>query len=248
MTPLVIAHRGASLREPENTLRAFEEAIRCGADWLELDLQLTGDGRVVVIHDEDLSRTTDSKGLIRELTLEEIRRARTAGGEAIPVLAEVLELASGRVRLYLEIKDPRAVAETLRMVRERGCQQEVLLASFDLPLMKKLGDTTPGIELGVILGTETYDPRVRLREAFPWIALSKIKYEMLSINYRLCYGWLVKRLKKQGKRVVVWTVDDEELFARAITQGVDGIVTNAPDRLVEFLSARCQKPGHPATL
>ncbi len=236
MTPLVIAHRGASLREPENTLRAFEEAIRCGADYLELDLQSTRDGHVVVIHDDDLSRTTDSKGLIRELNLAEVRRARAAKGEKIPLLAEVLELAATRVRLYLEIKDPNVVGETLRMVREHGCQDNVILASFDLALMKELGDQRPGMELGVILGTETFNLRVRAREAFPWIALARIRYEMLSIHYRLCYRWLVKQIKQRGKRVVVWTVDEDEMFERLIARGVDGIVTNAPDRLIAFLN------------
>jgi glycerophosphoryl diester phosphodiesterase len=234
--PLVIAHRGASLREPENTLRAFEEAIRCRADWLELDLRSTRDGHVVAIHDEDLSRTTDSKGFVRELNLAEVRRAKAAKGERVPLLAEVLELAAKRIRLYLEIKDASVVGETLKMVRERGCQDDVILASFDLGLMKELGDRRPGMELGVILGTETLNLRVRAREAFPWIALARIRYEMLSIHYRLCYRWLVKQLKQRGKRVVVWTVDEEEMFRTVIARGVDGIVTNAPDRLVEFLN------------
>src|ERR1051326_2126264 len=207
MPPLVIAHRGASRSEPENTLRAFELAIKLGAQMIELDLHATRDGQIVVIHDADLSHTTNLSGQVSELTLEEVRRADAGKGERVPTLEETLDLARGRVQLYLEIKDARAAAETLRMVRERGCQSEVLIASFDLELMRQLGDEVKDIELGVILGTESFDPRVRWREALPWIALRRINYQVLSIQATLCFRYLVKQIKQHGKRLYVWTVN-----------------------------------------
>src|SRR5438105_11174989 len=108
MPPLVIAHRGASVAEPENTLRAFELAIKQGAQMIELDLHATRDGRVVVIHDEDLRHTTNLTGRISELTLAEVRRADAGKGEHVPTLEETLDLAHTRARLYIEIKDARA--------------------------------------------------------------------------------------------------------------------------------------------
>ena len=242
MRPLVIAHRGASAAEPENTLRAFELAIKMGAQMIELDLHVTRDGHVVVIHDEDLDRTTNLTGRVSELTLAEVRRADAGKGERVPTLEETLALARGRARLYLEIKDARAATETLRIVRARGRQSEVMIASFELQLMQQLGREVSDVELGVILGTESYDPRVRLREALPWITLRQINYQVLSIQFKLCFRYLAAQVKQRGKRLYVWTVDDERDFARMIARGVDGIVTNVPDRLISYL-ARHHAPG-----
>ncbi len=234
--PLVIAHRGASAEEPENTLRAFELAVRQGAEMIEMDLQTTADGRVVVIHDETLDKTTDLRGRVDHFSLDEIRRADAGRGERIPTLEEALDLAHGRVRLYLEIKDPRAAVETLRLVRERRMQDEVMLASFDLDLMDRLGRETRDFELGLILGTETLHPPTRWREAFPWIALRSLRYHVLCMQVELCYGYLARRIKQQGKRLFVWTADTPAQFARMRDRGADGIVTNRPADLRTWLS------------
>jgi glycerophosphoryl diester phosphodiesterase len=235
-SPLVIAHRGASRAEPENTLRAFELAIRQGAQMIELDLQLTRDGHVIVLHDETLNRTTNLKGRADEMTLDEVRRANAGKGERVPSLRETLELARGKVRLYLEIKDARAGAETLRIVRAMNCCDEVLLASFNVELMKWIGDEVSDLELGVIIGHRTVDPQVRWREAFPWIALRSINYHVLSVWDEICFSVLITKIQKQRKHVYVWTVDSEEAYARFIARGVNGICTNVPDRLIAYLN------------
>ncbi len=235
-TPLVIAHRGASVVEPENTLRAFAAAIHQGAEMIELDLQVTRDGQVIVLHDDDLNRTTDRSGRVDHLTFSEVREADAGKGERVPSLKETLELARGRARLYLEIKDARAGAETLRIVRMLNCRDEVMLASFDLDLMKWLGETVSDIELGIIIGNWTLDPQVRWREAFPWLALREINYHVLSVNVEMCFSLLVDRMQKEGKRVYAWTADSEPAFARLLTRGVDGICTNLPDKLIAYLN------------
>ncbi|MGE0102327.1 MAG: glycerophosphodiester phosphodiesterase [Blastocatellales bacterium] len=235
---LIIAHRGASRAEPENTLRAFDLAIRQGAQMIELDLHLTADGHVVVIHDPELDHTTDLTGRVDQLTLDQVRRADAGKGERIPTLDETLDLTLGRVRLYLEIKDPRAAEETLRMIRARNCRDACLLASFDLPLMRRLGREVNDIELGVILGNETINPVVRWREAFPWLALRDIRYDVLCMQVELCYGMLVRKMKASGRKVYVWTADEDKQFERMIGYEVDGIVTNVPDRLNNYLSKR----------
>ena len=241
MPPLVIAHRGASAYEPENTLRAFALAIEQGAQMIEMDLHATCDGQVVVIHDFTLGHTTNLTGRVSERTLAEIKQADAGKGERVPTLDETLDLALGKVRLYLEIKDPRAAAETLRVIRARRtgrarrCQDDVMLASFDLALMRQLGEEVRDIELGVILGNETFNPVVRWREAFPWLALRRINYQTLCMQVSLCYGYLARRIKASGKKLYVWTVDEDAQFATMIARGVDGIVTNRPDRLAAFL-------------
>src|SRR5262249_60455705 len=122
MPPLVIDLRGASAYEPENTLRAFDLAIRQGAQMIELDLHVTGDNHVVVIHDQTLNHTTNLTGFVDGLTLTEIKRADAGKGERVPTLDETLDLTLGKVGLYLEIKDHRAALPTLEIIRARRCQ------------------------------------------------------------------------------------------------------------------------------
>jgi len=235
MPPLVIAHRGASAYQPENTLVAFALAISQGAQMIEMDLHLTADDQVVVIHDPTLDHTTNLTGRVDQLTLAEVKRADAGKGERVPTLDETLDLTLGKVRLYLEIKDPRAAAKTLRIIRERKCQEEVMLASFDLELMRNLGEEVRDIELGVILGNDTYNPAVRWREAFPWRSLRHINYQVLCMQVELCYGYLAHRITADGKKLYVWTADEDRQFARMIKRGVDGIVTNNPDSLIDYL-------------
>ncbi|MBO0722628.1 MAG: glycerophosphodiester phosphodiesterase [Blastocatellia bacterium] len=236
MSPLVIAHRGASVVEPENTLRAFDLAIKQGAQMIELDLQLTRDNHVVVIHDAVLDHTTDLKGRIDHLSLSEVRKADAGKGERIPTLEETLDLTRRKASLYLEIKDPRAAVETLRLVRANRRQAEVMLASFDIDLMRRLGREVTDIELGVIMGTMSINPLVRWREAAPWIALRSINYQVLSLRVGLCFKHLAHQVKEHGKKLFVWTADDEKQYGRMIARRVDGIVTNVPDRLISYIN------------
>lgn len=234
--PLVIAHRGASADEPENTLRAFQRAIEQDAQMIELDLDQSADGHVIVMHDATLERTTNLRGRVAELSLAEIRKADAGKGERVPTLDEVLDLTLGKVRLYLEIKEARAAANTLKTIRARRCETDVMLASFDLALMKQLGEEVNDMELGLILGTPSLDPRVRWREAFPWRAFKSYNYQVLCMQVELCFGYLARGRTATGKRLYVWTADDERQFAQMQALGVDGIVTNRPAKLKAWLA------------
>jgi len=235
MPPLVIAHRGASAYEPENTLRAFDLAIHQGAQMIELDLHVTCDNHVVVIHDPTLNHRTNLTGRVDRLTLAEIKRADAGKGERVPTLDETLDLTMGKVGLYLEIKDRRAALPTLQIVRAMRCQSQVMLASFDIELMRRLGEEVRDIELGLILGNATFHPMVRWREAFPWLAFRRVNYQVLCMQVELCYGHLAARARANGKKLYVWTADREKQFARMISIGADGIVTNTPDRLIAYI-------------
>lgn len=232
---LVIAHRGASAVEPENTLRAFARSIEMGAQMIELDLHRTRDGHIVVIHDDELRHTTNARGRVSRLTLDEVRQTDAGKGERVPTLQETLELTRGRVQLYLEIKAPAAAAETLRIVRAFHCQNEVLLASFDLALMRRLGEEVTDMEIGLILGTPSLHPGTRWREALPWLALRQFRYQTLCMQVRMCSARLARKIKQQGKKLYVWTANSEADYARMIERQVDGIVTDTPDRLVAYL-------------
>ncbi|HEX4950058.1 MAG TPA: glycerophosphodiester phosphodiesterase [Blastocatellia bacterium] len=233
---LVIAHRGASAVEPENTLRAFERSMQMGAQMIEMDLHLTRDGQVVVIHDDELIHTTSGRGRVSQLNFDEVRKADAGQGERVPTLKETLELTRGRVQLYLEIKAPQAAEETMRIVRSFNCQNEVMLASFNLELMRRLGEEVTDMEIGLILGTPSLHPTTRWREAMPWIALRHFKYQTLCMQVQMCSAVLARNIKQQGKKLYVWTANSDAQYARMIARGVDGICTDTPDRLIAFLN------------
>jgi glycerophosphoryl diester phosphodiesterase len=111
-----------------------------------------------------------------------------------------------------------------------------MLASFDIELMRGLGEEVRDTELGLILGNATFHPMVRWREAFPWLALRRVNHQVLCMRVELCYGYLAARARANGKKLYVWTADAEKQFARMLSIGVDGIVTNTPDRLVVYLN------------
>jgi glycerophosphoryl diester phosphodiesterase len=234
--PIVIAHRGASGYEPENTIRAFEQAISQGAQMIELDLHLSKDRRVVVIHDDDLTRTTDRSGKIAEKTLAEIRRADAGKGERVPTLEETIETARNRSELYLEIKDVGAGEETVRIVRDLAFTKDALIASFDLKLMRQLRSEVSDIRLGLIVGVPTLNPFSMSRETIPWALSRRLNFDVLSIETVLCQTMLVDRVKREGRKLYVWTANDEKAYQKIVARDVDGIVTNFPDRLVKFLA------------
>jgi glycerophosphoryl diester phosphodiesterase len=214
-----------------------------GAQMIELDLHLTRDGQVIVIHDDELSHTTNARGRVSRLPFAEIRKADAGKGERVPTLEETLELTRGRVQLYLEIKAPQAAEETLRIVRSFHCQEEVLLASFDLKLMQRLGEQVTDMEIGLILGSPSLNPRVRWREAFPWIALRQFNYQTLCMQVKMCSATLARNIKQQGKKLYVWTANSEADYARMIARKVDGIVTDTPDRLIAYLEKATHASG-----
>ena len=183
---------------------------------IELDLHATRDGEVVVIHDDDLSVTTDLKGQVSGMTRAELLRADAGKGERVPTLRETLDLTRGRVQLYLEIKDGRAAKETIRLVREFEVKDEVLLASFDLELMKRVQTENEDLRIGLILGTESFDPLIRFREHFPWIALKEFQYEVLSLQLNLCRAKTILRAHESGKTGLC--VDGER---RDVVQSID---------------------------
>jgi glycerophosphoryl diester phosphodiesterase len=125
-----IAHRGASAYEPENTSRAFERAIEMGATLLELDVRLSGDGHVVVIHDENLSRLANDPRPVRSLTLEQIKAVDVGQGERVPILCEVIELVRGRTGLYVELKGQRTPAPVVSALQQMGFSDQAIVGSF----------------------------------------------------------------------------------------------------------------------
>src|SRR5579862_4654549 len=142
MSPLVIAHRGASSEAPENTLRAFTRALELGVDGIELDVQVTRDGVPVVFHDFTLTRLTGTRGRLADRTWAELQKLRV-GGEPIPTLADALSLTRGRCILQIEIKKGAPVAPVLAAIRKTASTKDVILASFDSDILREAAALAP---------------------------------------------------------------------------------------------------------
>lgn len=239
MSPcLVIAHRGASTYAPENTFAAFDLALEMGARHLELDVQLSSDGHLVVIHDDLVNRTTNGWGRVGKHKLAELQ-ALDAGawfdkkfaGERIPTLQAVLERYRGRAHLHVEIKGKTAglSERTADLIRELGWTRDVTMTSFQKDKLEALRAYAPELPAGWLL--RTIDDEI-LNEA------SRFGIAQLCPKADTVTPELVVQLRTAGFHVRAWGVANEALMREMVAAGVDGMTVNFPDRLISYLAAR----------
>ena len=232
--PLVCAHRGASGLAPENTLAALRLARELGVDMVEIDVQLSADRRPVVIHDATLERTTDGAGAVAARTLAELRRldagawfAPEFAGERMPTLDEVLDLAGRGLRLNIELKpagDGEELADVVvRAVTRRDLAGSCLVTSFDHGLVDRLAAMCPDIRRGYIL------PRSWIGGAAAAVAAP---VDVISAARELVDDALVASVRRAGKELHVWTVNETAGMRRLCALGVDAVITDHPDRLL----------------
>lgn len=241
--PLVVAHRGASRSEAENTLPAFEAAVAAGAQAVEFDVRLCADGHPVVIHDPDTVRVCGEGGLICAMTLSEVKRLklRTSTGEPaeIPTLTETLALLSGRIGVDIEIKnvpgepdyDPQgseAVGAIVRVLDGTAFSGPVLLSSFDPALLVRVRDVYPELPTGLLSPDAVpavVASQVALKEGHGWVLPS------VSAMGSAGQGFL-QGAHGSGLLVGTWVVDDVEVAREMIGWGIDAIATNDPASMV----------------
>jgi glycerophosphoryl diester phosphodiesterase len=228
--PWIIAHRGASEEEPENTLRAFRRAVELGADMVELDVHLSRDGEPVVIHDARVDKTTDGRGEVRALTLAELRRLDAGRGERIPTLPEVIDALRGRCRLYVELKaagTPAVVAET---VTRAGMADDVIVGSFQAELVRETRARAPHVATSLLVGPGVEDPVAPALAA--GAAYAHLCWERRGANpAELLTPALLARLRAAGLGIVLWHEERPEVIARLRGLPVDGVCGNRPELL-----------------
>jgi len=253
--PLVVAHRGASAEQPENTLRAFEAAVDLGADAVEFDVRMSADGHAVVVHDPTVDRTTEGHGLVRDLTLAELKglRVRSPHGaefgegadqEEIPTLDETLALLSGRVAVDVEIKnipgepdhDPDrqdVVDATLRALDGAGFSGAVLISSFNPSSIAHARAAAPDVPTG-LLAVQAMPVADALRLATEgghgWV---------LPAARSVLEGGeeLVAAAHGAGLRLGTWIVDDVAVATRLTAWGLDAVATNDPRAIAPVVAA-----------
>jgi len=231
-TPLIIAHRGAPLRAPENTLRSFRAALAAGARAIELDVQVSRDGVPVVFHDHSLRRLTGDPRQITSRTWAQLRRLGVAGTERIPRLADVLRFVRGRAMVQIEIKRGAPVAPVVAVVRRARAERFVHLASFSGRIVRDCARLAPDLPRELI----AHRPRTPLGLLARMLAVGA---GGLSLDHRLIVSRaFVRKLHAAGATVWCWTVNDLVRARRLAALRVDGIITDNPALLRRALRQR----------
>jgi glycerophosphoryl diester phosphodiesterase len=227
---MAIAHRGASGVRPENTLAAFREALAMGIRDLECDVRLSRDGRIVVIHDANVDRTTDGSGRVADLSLAELRALDAGGGERIPLLEDLLAILPADGGLVIEIKEderfPRLTDAVVALLAKRRGPGSVGISAFEAPTLRRVRELSRSLELSALLR----DTAGALDEALA------IGVDILCPKASAITAELVARLHALGCRVRAWGLQgrDEAEMERLIRCGADGMTTDYPDVLAEL--------------
>jgi glycerophosphoryl diester phosphodiesterase len=230
----IMGHRGAPVAEPENTLRSFRRALEMGVAMVEMDVQLTKDGRLAVIHDDTVDRTTNGQGPVKDFTLAELRCLDAGQGEPVPALEEVFGLVKGKARLVVELKHPEAAPALLRFFQEQQAFEYAKVISFWHPAVKALKEQEPKLATGVLMVGCPADPVGLARAA---------KADALVLQYSYVTPELVAAAHSQNLRVYVWNIDDIDTLQPYLTMNLDGIGSNRPDVLIKYLSREQDKRG-----
>ena len=230
----VYAHRGFSGLYPENTMLAFRKAAETSCDGIELDVQITKDGQLVVFHDESIDRTTDGTGFIRDYTLEELKKFNAAaiwngkyGFEPIPTFDEYCEWAAGETLITnIEIKSgvyyyEEIEEKTLETVKKYGLEDRVFFSSFNHCSIVQLRKLAPHIKCGALVEHEGIE--------HAGYYCNKFDFQCFHPGHMCLSEENVKNCKKYGIEVNVWTVNDMGVLERLYDWGCDGVITNYPD-------------------
>ena len=240
MATRVWAHRGASASAPENTLAAFEKAVEMGADGIELDVHRSRDGKLVVIHDETVDRTSDGRGRVVDLTCQELKKLDFSMGmgeyrEArIPTLREVFGLLKGTdVALNVEVKCDQIVYEgiwdeLIRLEREMGMQGRILYSSFNHQVLRELRNADPDCHIALLYSNCIVDP---------WVYAEYMNADAIHpgiVAFFQTEG-IVEQCHENNIRVNPWTVDAVEEAIKLAKMDVDAVITNRPDAILRAL-------------
>jgi len=224
---LKIAHRGAKGYEPENTLQAFQKALDLNADGIELDVHLSSDGHIIVIHDETIDRTTNGKGFVNTLSLTELKSFLTEDQYEIPTLNEVFDLMDKKCLINIELKGIGTPHKVVALIEEyisdkNWNYEHFIISSFDWNMLQEVHNLNSNIAIGV-LTEENIDTALAFAE--------KIKARAIHPDYQLLNQENTKEIQKKGFLVLPWTVDSDEDIQKIKSYNVDGIISDFPDKL-----------------
>jgi len=222
-----IGHRGAKGYEPENTLISFEKAIDMGANGIELDVHLSVDGHLIVIHDETIDRTTNGKGEVNQLTLEELKSFSIEDKHTVPTLNEVLDLVNKRCFVNIELKNQDTAEKVVQIIEhyisvKNWSQTHFIVSSFDWNALQQVRFLNENIQIGVLTETDID------------LAISFARFmnaEALHPDFQLLTKEYTAKIQEKGILVFPWTVNETKDIERMKSFKVDGIITDFLDRI-----------------
>lgn len=224
---LKIGHRGANGFEPENTLISFEKAIAMGADGIELDVHLSLDGHLVVIHDETIGRTTNGKGVVNQLTLAELKSFRINGKFEISTLEEVLDLVNQRCFVNIELKNQDTAERVVQLIdyhilNKNWNHSHFIVSSFDWNALQQVRFLNDDLRIGILTETD-----LNLAISFARF----MKAYALHPDFQLLTNEYTTKIQEKGILVFPWTVNEIDDVQKMKNFGVDGIITDFLDRI-----------------
>lgn len=222
--PLIIAHRGASAMLPENTLSAFAKAVEMGVDMIECDVRITKDNQLVVIHDSSVDRMTRAYGEVGDYTYDDLKKFKIRNNERVPLLEEVIDLVGQRASLVIEVKVRAAAKMVSDLIKRRGLVGNYVIQSFFWEVVRDIEKINPRFQTG-ILTWYLRDLHLRLGK--------KYGIDYINPHYRFLSKKKVKAVHRAGFKMFTWTVNTDKAARRAAEAGVDGLITNKPDLLIE---------------
>ncbi|MCB0652017.1 MAG: hypothetical protein KDC85_12135 [Saprospiraceae bacterium] len=244
MTYTKVAHRGAAGLAPENTLAAVKKGLQHNADRIEIDVQQTKDGQVIVMHDNTLDRTTNGKGNIKDHTLREIRMlsagkwfAPEFADEKVPTLEEVMEEINGRATLLIEIKEgndyyPGIEENVLHTIDQFNARDWCIIHSFSSEVIKSIHEKDPGIRLHKLFYAQLRFTPIMIENGTELFKFEDYPFvDEYSIYYRFANRNVIAKIHALGKKINVWTVNDKNTIDSLLSLGVDGIITDHPEWL-----------------
>ncbi|MCV9931541.1 glycerophosphodiester phosphodiesterase family protein [Flavobacterium sp. LS1R47] len=224
---LKIAHRGARGYEPENSLRAFQKAIEMKADGIELDVHLSSDGHLIVIHDETIDRTTNGKGFVNTLSLQQLKEFRIENKLQIPTLPEVFDLVNQQCFINIELKgqgtaDAVAALIELYVTENNWNYDSFIVSSFEWDFLQRINNLNSEIPIGVLTETD-------IASAITFA--KQIKAKAIHPDFNLLNKENTIQIQEKGFQVFPWTVNETADIARVKTYNVNGIISDFTDRI-----------------
>ncbi|MHA1385760.1 MAG: glycerophosphodiester phosphodiesterase [Candidatus Helarchaeota archaeon] len=226
----IIAHRGASGYEFENSMKAFKKAIELKAQMIETDAQISSDGIIVLNHDNNIKKTTNQKGKISKLSFEELKKIPLKNGEQIPTYQELLELCKGKIEINLEIKARKIEKKVLNITQDNGMLEDVVFSSFSFKTLKNIRDLNSKARLAYLIIIEgSFIARLNF-----WMdKIVNLGIESINPFHTFISSKLVKEAHKKEILIFPWTINDADKIRSLIKEkNIDGVFTDYPDILL----------------
>lgn len=222
----IVGHKGAAGYAPENTIGSFQTAIDIGCDRAELDVRMTKDNKVVVIHDKEVSKLTNGKGFVSEMTLADLKELDCKEGEKIPTLQEVIDVCKNKIDLQIELKADGTPKAVNSHILQNGIENQVVITSFKEHLLKEIKGLNPNLKVGLLFYTDNILENI-------WNLVDSIPLDFLAPFSEIVTKELIDKAHSMGKTVYAYGVNDKKIGDKLISMGIDEIGTDYPKLFIK---------------